>query len=191
MCFLKWSLNTRMLATLGSWFSSMVISMLVKFSCKRSKGAVATIGCRGAVDKLPSHCRQCMQDLMDCYILLILPGHQKHSHNNDKLQLQPWWCTSLWNPFKVVTQWALGTTNSSKSSVFPLGIECRYNASCWLTKFCQFCKIIWLSLLEACSTRRAFKSVIFWAFSQSNTALSTGSSYLALAQSIMCICTNM
>ena len=40
-------------------------------------------------------------------------------------------------------------------------------------------------------TRRAFKSVFFWAFSQSNTALSIGSSLWALALSITCICTSM
>ena len=45
--FVKWSWNTRTLATLDGWFSSMVISMLVKSTCRRSNGAVATIGCRG------------------------------------------------------------------------------------------------------------------------------------------------
>ena len=49
-CFMKWSWNTRMLVTLGSLFSSRVISMLVKSTCKRPIGVVATIRCRGALD---------------------------------------------------------------------------------------------------------------------------------------------
>ena len=40
-----------MLVTLGDLFSSKVISMLVKSTCKRSRGVVATIGCKGALDK--------------------------------------------------------------------------------------------------------------------------------------------
>ena len=48
-CFMKWTWNTRMLVTLGGLFSPMVISMLVKFTCKRSIGAVATIRCKGAL----------------------------------------------------------------------------------------------------------------------------------------------
>ena len=67
-CFVKWSWNTRMLVTLGDLFSSNVVSMLVKSTCKRSRGVVAMIGCRGALDKLPSCCKQCMQVLMDCCI---------------------------------------------------------------------------------------------------------------------------
>ena len=58
-CFVKWSWSTKMLATLGDWFSSKVVSMLVKSTCKRSREAVATIGCTGALDKLPSCCKQC------------------------------------------------------------------------------------------------------------------------------------
>ena len=61
-CFVKWSWNTRILTTLGSLFSSMVISMLVKSTCKRSNGVVATIRCRGTLDTSPSHCKQCTQD---------------------------------------------------------------------------------------------------------------------------------
>ena len=133
----------------------MVVSMLVKSICRRSNGAVATITCRGTLGKLPSCYRQCMQFLMDCCIWLIIPGQQKCSCSNDKVWSQPWWPASLWHPFKVATRWALGTTNSSKSSVAPLGIECRYKAPWWIKKFCQFCKIIWPSLLEVCSARRA------------------------------------
>ena len=42
--FVKWSWNTKMLATLGNWFNSKVVSMLVKSACKRSRGPVAMIG---------------------------------------------------------------------------------------------------------------------------------------------------
>ena len=164
--------------------------MLIKSTCKRSNGVVATIGCRGTLGKLPSCWKQCTQDLMDCCIWLIIPGHQKCSHSNDKVRSHPWLSASLWNLFRVATQWAFGTTNSSRSLVSPLGIEWRYKTPWWITKFCQFLKIIEPSLLGSHSTRCAFKSVFLWAFSQSKTALNIGSSLWALAQSVTCICTS-
>ena len=57
-----------MLVTLGDWFGSKVVSILVKSTCKRSRGAVATIGCKGALVKPPSCCKQHVQVLMDCHI---------------------------------------------------------------------------------------------------------------------------
>ena len=98
--------------------------MLVKSTCKRSRGVVAMIGCRGALDKPPSCCKLCMQVLMDCHIWLVIPSHQKHSCNRDRVQLQPWCPASLWHLFRVATQCAFGTTKSSRSSFLPLGIEC-------------------------------------------------------------------
>ena len=44
-----------MLATLGNWFSSNVVSILVKSTCRRSRGAVATIGHKGALGVSPSN----------------------------------------------------------------------------------------------------------------------------------------
>ena len=38
-----------MLATLGDRFSSIIVSILVKSTCKRSRGVVATIGHKGAL----------------------------------------------------------------------------------------------------------------------------------------------
>ena len=108
----------------------------------------------------------------------------------DKVWSQTWWPASLWHPFKVVTQWALGTMKSRRSLVAPLGIEWKYKAPWWIVKFCQFFKIRWPSLLEVCSARSAFKSVFFCAFSQFNTALNIGSSFWASAQSVTCICTS-
>ena len=179
--------NTRTLLTLGGLFSSMVVSMLVKSMCKRSNEVMATIRCRGTLGKLPSCCKQCMQDLIDCCIWLVIPGHQKCSHSNDKVQLWPWWPASLWH---LATWWVLGTMNSSRSLVLALGIECRYKAPQWITKFCWFCKISQPSSLEVCSARSAFKSVFFCAFSQSKTALNIGYSLWASAQSVICICTS-
>ena len=124
-----------MLVTLDSLFSSRVVSMLVKSTCKRSIRAVATIGCRGTLDKLPSCCKQHTQDLMDCCIWLAIPGHQRHSHNKDNVWSQPWWPATLWHPFKVVTQWALGTMKSRRSSVSPFGVEHEYKALWWIVKF--------------------------------------------------------
>ena len=150
-----------MLVTLDDWFSSMVVSMLVKSTCKRSRGVVAMIGCRGALDKLPLCCKQCTQVLMDYCIWLVIPSHQKHSCNRDRVQSWPWYPISLWHPFRVVTQCTFGTTKSRRSSFSPLGIECRYRAFWWIMKFCQFHKISWPSSLEACCPKSVFSSVFF------------------------------
>ena len=48
-CLVKWSWKTKTLVTLGDWFSSNVVSILVKSTCKRSRGVVATIGHKGAL----------------------------------------------------------------------------------------------------------------------------------------------
>ena len=120
----------------------------------------------------------------DCCTCLTILGHQKCSHNKDKVWLWPWWPASLWHPFRVATQWALGTANSRRSSVSPLGIEHRYKAPWWIIKLYQFHRCSWLSLLEACSARSTFKSVFFCAFSQSKTALNAGSSLWASANQL-------
>ena len=126
-CFVKWSWNTRTFATLGGLFSSMFISMLlVRSTCKRSIGAVATMGWRGTLGMLPACCKQCMQDFMDCCTWLVIPGHQKHSCSNDRVWSHPWWPASQWHPFRVAIWCALETMKSRRSSVSPLGIEHRY-----------------------------------------------------------------
>ena len=78
-----------MFVTLGSLFGSMVVSILVKSTCKRSIGAVDTIGCRGTVDNLPSCCKQCEQVFRDFCTGSIIPSHQKCSCSNDRVQLCP------------------------------------------------------------------------------------------------------
>ena len=164
--------------------------MLVKSTCKSSIRPVATIGCRGTLHKLPSCCKQCVQELNR---LLHLIGHawppevlpqQGQSMVTSLMNLHPYR-----HPFKAATQWALGTTKCRRSSVSPLGIEHRYKAPWWIVKFCQSHKVSQPSPLEVCSARSAFKSVFFCAFSQSITVLNIGSSFWASAQSVMCICT--
>ena len=135
-----------------------------------------TIGCRGTSGELPSCCKQFMQYFMDCCTWLVIPGHQKNSHNSDRVQSCPWWPTSWWHLFRAATQCSLGTRKSRISSVSPLGIEHRYKAPWWISKFCLLCKIRLPSSLEACSARSTFKSAFFCAFSKSNTALNVWSS---------------
>ena len=159
--FMKWSWITWTFMTLGSLFSSRVISMLVRSTCKRSIGAEATIRYKGTLGTSPLYCKQCAQDLIDCCICLAIPDHQKCSCRRDGIWSYPWWPTSQWHPFRVATQWSLGTTRSKRSSVSPLGINCRYKAPLWTVKFCQFCKISQPSLLEVCSTRSVFEFVFF------------------------------
>ena len=180
-CFVKWSWNTKMLVTLGDWFSSKVVSMLEKSTCKRSRGTVAMIGCRVVLDKLPLCCEQCAQVLMYCHIWLVIPGHQKDSCNMDRAWSWPLCPASLWHLFRVVNQCAFGTVKSSRSSFSPLSIECQYRAFWWIIKFWQFYKISQPSSLEACSPKSVFRSVFCWASNQSKTALSTESSLWASA----------
>ena len=75
-----------MLVTLGDWSGSKVVCMLLmKSTCRRCRGPVAMMGCKGALGKPPACCRQCVQVLMDCHIWLVIPGHQKCSCNKDKV----------------------------------------------------------------------------------------------------------
>ena len=128
---------------------------------------------------------------MDCHIWLASPGHQKHSHNRDRVQSQPWWPASLWHPFRVVTQCAFGTRKSRRSSFLPLGMECRYRAFWWIMKFCWFHKISWPSSLEAHYSISVFKSAVLCTSNHFKTVLSMGSSLWASAQSVKCTWTNM
>ena len=189
-CFVKKSWKTRIFATLGSLFSSMVISILVKSMCWRSIRVVDTVGCKGTFDKLPPCCKQCIQDLGDFCTWSVIPGHQKHSHNKDSMQSCPQCPASWWHPFGVAMPCALATVKSRRSSALPLGVKHRYKAPWWIMKFCWFCKTSLPSLLEACCTRSIFRSVCFCAFSQSSMVLSSGSSFWALAQLVTCISTN-
>ena len=164
--------------------------MLVKSTCRRSRGAVAMMGCKGTLGKPPSCCKQHVQVLMDCHIWLGFPGHQKCSCNKDKVWSWPWCPASLWPPFRAATPCTLETMKSSNFSFLPLGIEHRYRAFWWIIKFWQFLQTSQPSLLEACCPKSDFRSVFFQASSQLHTEFSTGSSLCVLAQSVTCISTN-
>ena len=53
MCFMKWSWNTKMLASLGDWFGSNMVSMLVKSTCRISRGAEPLWGIEGPCGSHP------------------------------------------------------------------------------------------------------------------------------------------
>ena len=78
-----------MFVTLDGLFGSMVILILVKSTCKRSIGAVDTIGYRGTLDNLPLCYKQCEQDLRDFCTWLVIPSHQKCSCSKDREWLHP------------------------------------------------------------------------------------------------------
>ena len=131
MCFMKWSWNAKTLVTLGDWFGSTVVSMLVKSTCKRSRGAVATMGCKGALRKPPSYWRQHVQAIIDCLIWLAIPGHQKyscskkHSCSKDKVQSWPWCPGISMTPIQSSNPMCTFRTMKSNRSPFsPLGMAC-------------------------------------------------------------------
>ena len=168
-CFMKWSWNTKMLATLGDSFSSMVVSMLVKSTCKRSRGVVAMIRCRGALDKLLLCCKQHMQILMECCMWLAIPGHQKHSCNREQSMFMVLMsCISMASIQGSATQCAFGTKKSRRSSFSPLGIEHRYRAFWWIVKF-SLIPQDQLALLTEGMLSSVFRSVFFWVSNQSKT----------------------
>ena len=189
MCFMKWSWNTKTLVTTGDLFGSIMGSMLVKSTCRRSKEAIATMGHKGAFGKPPSYWRQCVQTLIVCLICLAIPGHQKCSCSKGRVWSQPWCPTSWWHPSRAAVWCAFGTMKSSRSSFSPLDVEHKERAFWRVVKFWQFLHTTWPSLLEACSPMSVLRSVFFWAPSQFNMAFRTGSSFWAAAQSVMCIST--
>ena len=75
----KWSVRTRMFLTLGSWFSSMVVSMLVKSTWTSSRGAYAWMGQNGAFTTTPSNILQCWHPLTNTQQSSSIFGHQKCS----------------------------------------------------------------------------------------------------------------
>ena len=113
---------------------------------------------------------------MDFCIWLVILGCQKHSSNRDTVWSQPWCPASLWHPFRVrvVTQCAFGTTNSSRSLLSPLGIECRYRAFWWIMlSSVDSPRSVGPPHWRACSPKSVFRSVFFGASIQSETALNT------------------
>ena len=89
----KWSWKTKTLVTLGDLSSSIIVSMLVKSTCRRSSGVVATIGHKGALEgDCPHFGGQHLQTLTTCLICLAIPGHQKHSCNRERVMVAWPWC---------------------------------------------------------------------------------------------------
>ena len=83
-CLVKWSWKTKTLAIHCGLSNSIIVSILVKSTCRRSRGAVATMGHKGALGVLPSYWRQHLQPLITCLICLAIPGPQKHSCNRER-----------------------------------------------------------------------------------------------------------
>ena len=83
MCLVKWSWKTNTLVILGNWFSFNLVSILVKSTCKRFRGVVATMGHKVALEVPPSYWRQHLQALITCLICLAISGN----HGLDVLHL--------------------------------------------------------------------------------------------------------
>ena len=105
--------------------------MLMKSTCRRCRGAVATMGHKEALGKPPSCWKQCMQALIDCLICLAIPGYKKHSCNKDKVWSWPWCLASWWHPFRAAIWYAFGTRKSNRSSFSPLGIDRGHSGESW------------------------------------------------------------
>ena len=190
MCFMKWSWNTRTFMTLGSLFGSMVTSILVKSTCKRSIGAVDTIGCRGTVDNLPICCKQCEQAFRVSVLGQSFPATRNiptartgYTHTLDDLHLSDTHSEQLHS-----VPW--GPQRAGDLQFHLWASKCRYKASWEIETFCQFHKISLCYSLEACSAKSVFRLVCFCTCSQSSTVLNVRSSLWALAQLVTCISTS-
>ena len=131
-CFVKWSWKTKTLAALGNWFSSNVVSILVKSTYRRSRGAVATIGHKGALGMPPSYWRQHVQALITCLIYLAIPSHQKCSCNKDSVWSWPWCPASQWHPFKAAVQCAFTLTPWQGHLLWSSGWHLRFLHPGWI-----------------------------------------------------------
>ena len=183
---MKWSWNTKTLVTLGDCYGSKGVSMLVKSTCRRSRGAVAMVGCKGALGMLPSCGRQHVQFLIACDIWMALPGHQRCSCSKNKVWSWPW-CP------------ASGDNHSEWHPDVPLGQQrvLNHHSPPWV--WCIGRGLFGGSQnsgnQSAIHTRgmlsqSVFRSIFYWVSSQSNKLFSTGSSLCILAQSVTCISTN-
>ena len=161
----------------------------MKSTYRRSRGAVANIGHKGALGMPPPYWCQHVQALISCLICLAIPGHQKCSSNKDNVWSQPWCPASQWYPFKAAVQCAFSTMKSNRSSFSHLGMEQRYRMSWRTMKFWWFLHTIQPSSLEACSPRSVLRSVFFIASNQHSTASTSESSFWAADQLVTCIST--
>ena len=107
-CFIKWLQKTKRFTTFGGWSNSMVVSILVKSMCSRSKGAVTMMGHIGALTWLPSCWMHSSQLLIAFCICVAIPGYWNQSCSKHSVCCWPWCPVSQWPPFMAVTQWAMG-----------------------------------------------------------------------------------
>ena len=73
--------------------------------------------------------------------------------------------------------------------ILPFQVECRWRVPQRVVKLWPFLHTIWPSLLEACSSRSALRSVFFLDSNHCKTACSSGSSFWAATQLVTCIST--
>ena len=127
-CFIKWSKKTKMFTMFGGWSNSIIVSMLVKSMWSNTNGAVTMIGHIAALAWVPSCWMHLSLLLIAFCIWAAMPGHQSLPYSKHSVHCWPWCQASLWHPFMLVTQWALGTKNCRTSSNSPVGVWWWYRA---------------------------------------------------------------
>ena len=86
MCFIKWLQKTKTAHYV--WWDGLtliVISMLVKSTCNNSKGAVAMMGCIGALAPVPSWWMHHSQLLITFCNCMAMQGHQNKSFSRYRM----------------------------------------------------------------------------------------------------------
>ena len=121
-CFTKWSQKTKRFPMFRGWSNFITVSILVKSMGSNSKGAVAIMGCIGALAWVPSCWMHCLQLLIAFCICAAIPGYQNWSCSKYSICCWPRCPAFWWHPFKAATQCAMGTMNHITSSNLPLGM---------------------------------------------------------------------
>ena len=121
-CLVRWLQKTKMFNTFGGWSNFKVVLILIKSMCSNSKGAVTMMGHTGALAIVPSCQMHCSQLLIVFCICVAIPVYQSWSCSKYSICCWPWCPASLWHPFMVATQWAVGTTNHKTSPNSPVGV---------------------------------------------------------------------
>ena len=106
----------------GGWCNHIVVSILVKLTCSKSKGVVTMTGCIRALAQVLSCWMHHAQLLLAFCICVAIPGHQNWSCSKYSIHCWPWCLASQWHPFMVATWWAIGTMKHKTSSNLQVGM---------------------------------------------------------------------
>ena len=127
---------------------------------------------------------------MACHNWLVIPSHQKHSCNRERVWSRPWYPASLWHPSGQQLDVPLGLQKAEDFHSHPwawsrgIGLSDEVWNSADSAR--SVCPTHWRHALLTAS----LNPLSFALPTSLKSTLNTGSSFWALAQSVTCICTS-